>query len=475
MIVPAFAGNSSARLAMPCILMALAVGACDSPDDTVQSGIAISNVTVVDAVGGERSGQTVLIEGDRIVAVGPADSISYSAAETIDGAGKFLIPGLWDMHVHLTFDDRFTAMMPATFIRYGITSVRDTGGLMAKMAPVVERMRAQGAIAPRVFFSGPLLDGVPVVYDGIDAPEIGVPNPTVEIARSRVADLKSQGVDFIKIYEMVSPEVFSAFVDAAQEHRLPIAAHVPLSMRASTAGPHVNSMEHLRNVELDCAGNAEALHKTRLQILLEGKESSGMKLRTAMHSLQRLDAVAALDEKRCADVLAELSDTIQVPTARLNALSMFPVFERDDWEEALAEMPPEVQEEWGGPSPWVNRDPAQRDLRFAQYTLDMIGRMHRAGVPIGAGTDTPIALAIPGYSLHNELEILVAGGLTPREALGSATVQPAKFFSLEDEMGSIAPGMRADLVLLDANPLTDIRNTRKIDRVIARGRLMPVN
>lgn len=458
------------------ILLALALGASGSGTDHGPAGLAIINVTVIDAVSGERPGQTVLVDGDRIVAVGVSDSIYFSGAyEMIDGTGKFLIPGLWDMHVHLTFDERFTPTMPETFIRYGITSVRDTGGLMQKLAPVVERMRAEGAIAPRVFFSGPLLDGATVVYDGIDAPQIGVPNPEAGTARSRVAELESQGVDFIKIYEMVSPEVFAALVEAAGVHGLPIAAHIPLAMRASTAGPHVNSMEHLRNVELDCTANADELLETRRQQLSAGEESSGMKLRTFLHSLQRRAAIAAFDEAQCAGVLRTLRSTIQVPTARLNALSMFPVFARDDWPEALAGMPQAVQEEWSGPSPWVSRDPAQRDLTVAQYTLDMITRMHEAGVPIGAGTDTPIALAIPGYSLHNELEVLVAAGLTPLEALGAATVQPAKFFSLEDEMGAIAPGMRADLVLLDANPLIDISHTRTIDRVIARGQLMPVH
>ena len=451
-------------------------GAGAPAPEGAQSGIAVSNVTVIDAVSGERPGQTVVVEGDRIVAMGAANSIYLAGDyEMIDGSGKFLIPGLWDMHVHLTFDDRFTAAMPEMFIRYGITSVRDTGGLMEKMAPVVERMRAEGAVAPRVFFSGPLLDGTPVVYDGMDAPEIGVPNPDAEIARTRVAELKSQGVDFIKIYEMVSPEVFAALVEAAGTHGLPMAAHVPLSMRASTAGPHVNSMEHLRNVELDCAGNAGELLETRRQRLSAGEEGSGMALRTFLHNLQRRGAIAAFDEAACAEVLTTLRNTIQVPTARLNALSMFPPFQREDWPGAFAGLPQAVQEEWSGPSPWVSRDPAQRDLTVPQYTLDMIARMHAAGVPIGAGTDTPIALAIPGYSLHSELEVLVAAGLTPLEALGAATVQPAKFFSLEEEMGAIAPGMRADLVLLDANPLTDIHNTRTISRVVARGRLMPVH
>jgi len=468
--------NARARLVAGFVPVLLAAGACEPAPEGPQSGIAIRNVTVIDAVSGERPGQTVLIDGDRIVAVGASESIDLSGAhEVIDGTGRFLIPGLWDMHVHLTFDERFTATMPEMFIRYGITSVRDTGGLMEKMAPVVERMRAQGAVAPRVFFSGPLLDGATVVYDGIDAPEIGVPNPEAGTARSRVAELKSQGVDFVKIYEMVSPEVFAALVEAAGTHGLPIAAHVPLSMRASTAGPHVNSMEHLRNVELDCAANSGELLETRRRQLSAGEENSGMKLRTFLHSLQRREAIAAFAEEQCSEVLGTLRNTIQVPTARLNALSMFPPFQRDDWPEALAGIPQAVREEWSGPSPWVSRDPAQRDLTVAQYTLDMIARMHEAGVPVGAGTDTPIALAIPGYSLHNELEVLVAAGLSPLDALGAATVQPAKFFSLEDEMGAIAPGMRADLVLLRANPLTDISNTRTIDRVIASGRLMPVH
>ena len=468
--------NARVRLVAGFMPVLLAAGACAPAPDGPQFDIAISHVTVIDAVSGKRPGQTVLIKGDRIVAVGPSYSISFSSAhEIIDGMGKFLIPGLWDMHVHLTFDERFTPVMPEMFIRYGITSVRDTGGLMEKMAPVVERMRAEGAIAPRIFFSGPLLDGMPVVYDGIAAPEIGVPHPDAETARTRVAELKSQGVDFIKIYEMVSPEVFAALVEAAGTHGLPIAAHVPLSMRASTAGPYVNSMEHLRNVELDCAANSDELLETRRQQLSAGEENSGMKLRTFLHSLQRRAAIAAFDDEQCAEVLGTLRNTIQVPTARLNALSMFPPFARDDWPEALAGIPQAVREEWSGPSPWVSRDPAQRDLTVAQYTLDMIARMSYASVPIGAGTDTPIALAIPGYSLHSELEILVAAGLREMWALYAATVLPAKFFSLEDEMGAIAPGMRADLVLLDANPLNDIRNTRTIDRVIARGRLMPVH
>ncbi|MEM8815869.1 MAG: amidohydrolase family protein [Pseudomonadota bacterium] len=449
------------------------LSACGVTDESEPAALSISNVTVIDARSGALPGRTVIVDGDRIVAVYAVGAESVETLESVDGTGKFLIPGLWDMHVHLSYDDRFTATMPETFIRYGITSVRDTGGLLARLLPVVRRMRADDAIAPRVFFSGPLLDGNPVVYDGVDVPELGVGNETAEEAAANVAQLKEQGASFIKIYEMTSPQVFAALVEAAERYQLPIAAHVPLSMRASQIGPSVSSIEHLRNVELDCTADAESLLEARRETLAGDAQGNGFKLRSAIHRMQRMDAIGSLDEEACARVLGMLETSIQVPTARLNTLNMFPAFERDDWAEAVAEMPAEVRMEWRDSPSWFNPDPAERDLRFARYTLDMILRMHRAGVPIGAGTDTPIAYAIPGYSLHNELEILVAAGLTPLEALRSATVVPASFFSLQDEMGAIAPGMRADLVLLDANPLEDIRNTRRIDLVIARGRIMP--
>ncbi|MCY4157546.1 MAG: amidohydrolase family protein [Gammaproteobacteria bacterium] len=466
--------NARARLIAAFAPALLAVGACQPALQDAQSGIAISNVTVIDAVSGERTDQTVLIDGDRIAAVGDSDSMYLSGSfEMIDGTGKFLIPGLWDMHVHLTYDERLVDFMPGLFIRYGITSVRDTGGLMPKLRPVVERMRAADAIAPRVFFSGPLLDGEPVVYDGVNAVEVGIASLTPAQAEANVADLKAQGVDFIKIYEMVTPEVFDALIEAGRSYGLPIAAHVPLSMRASAAAPRVDSMEHLRNIVLDCVDDAQELLETRREYLDAGRERSGIDLRAALHRMQRLDAIDALDWEVCGAVLGTMRNTIQVPTARLSALKLFPVHERGDWPAALARMPPALVEEWSAPPAWMAADPAFQDHRFGQYMLDMIGRMRQAGVPIGAGTDTPLAHAIPGYSLHNELEILVAAGLTPLEALGAATVQPAAFFSLQDQMGAVAPGMRADLVLLRANPLSDIRNTRFIDRVIARGRLMP--
>ena len=431
-------------------------------------GTAIEHVTIIDAENGLQQDMTVIFDADKILQVLPANEAPKTTM-SIDGEGKFLIPGLWDMHVHLTYDDRFTDIMPATFLAYGITSVRDTGGLLKNILPVVARMRAPGAVAPRVFFSGPLLDGEHVVYDGNSRPEIGIRNEDVERAMQNVKALKASGADFIKIYELVSPEVFAALVEQATALNMPIASHVPLAMTAATAGPSVNSMEHLRNVELDCANNHEALHQTRVKTLQEYIPGSGHDLRSSLHSLQRIPAVEALDETRCTEVLTALKSTIQVPTLRLNALALTPAFEREDWREALQDMLPEVQSDWRAPPSWFEKDITKRETRFQKYSIEMVGRMHAQGVPIGAGTDTPIGMAIPGYSLHNELEFLVNAGLSPLEALKSATLRPAEFLNLESQMGTIEVGKVADLVLLTANPLESISNTRKISLVISKG------
>ncbi|MGI9223942.1 MAG: amidohydrolase family protein [Woeseiaceae bacterium] len=438
------------------------------------TGTAITNVTVIDAVNGVRQNQTVVFVGDEITAVN-SSAAAPAAARTIDGTGKFLIPGLWDFHVHLTYDDNFTDSMPALFLSYGVTSVRDTGGLMHKMLPVVEKMRREDAVAPRVFFSGPLLDGNFVVYDGVSRPGIGIRNATPDAARAAITDLHEQGVDFIKIYEMVSPAVFDAMVETANELNLPIDSHVPLSMRARVAGPSVDSIEHLRNIEMDCASNAAELHESRRELLKNPDGLPGAELRSSMHSLQRLPAISAYDEELCDETLATLRSTVQVPTLRLGAFNLAPPSRRQGWEEALSRIPPNVREDWRASAVELAENPTREYTDFGEWAMFLTGRMNSKGIPIGAGTDTPILLAIPGYSLHAELEYLVRAGLSPLGALESATVKPAEYFSLQDEMGTIDVGKKADLVLLNANPLEYIANTKKISGVISKGKYYSVD
>ena len=270
---------------------------------------------------------------------------------------------------------------------------------------------------------------------------------------------------------MVSPAVFDAMVETANELGLPIDSHVPLSLRAGTAGPSVDSIEHLRNIEMDCAGNAPELHETRLELLKNPQGLSGGDLRSSLHSLQRLPAIADYDEARCDQVLNTLTSTTQVPTLRLGALNLAPPYSKDDWQDALSRIREDARQDWSESSMALASNANDESTAFGEWALFLTGRMHARSIPIGAGTDTPIFLAVPGYSLHAELELLVRAGLSPLEAIRSATVRPAEYFSLQDEMGTVDVGKRADLVLLDANPLENIANTKQISAVVSKGRV----
>jgi len=451
----------------------LLAGACAEPPPGAD--VAFEHVTVIDAAGGVRGDQRVVVSGEQIVSVAPMAAPAPSADRVIDGRGRYLIPGLWDMHVHFLYDDSLTEAMAELFLAYGITSVRDTGGNVEKLAALRSRLEASADPAPRIFFSGPLLDGEHVVYDGGDPgrPPLGTAVAAQADADSTVAELVSAGADFIKIYELVTPDVFEALVTAARQRGLPIAAHVPLTMTADQAGPQVDSMEHLRNVELACAENWQALLDARRERIAGFDGDRGYPLRSQIHDNQRLPAIAAYDETRCDSVLGALGQTTQVPTLRLNAFNLVRPYERPDWSQALSELPGAVAERWAGEVDAHRAQAALADTTFAEWSLFLAGRMHQAGVPLGAGTDTPITQAIPGYSLHTELALLVRSGLTPMQALEAATLAPARFFGLQGEMGRIDPGQVADLVLLDADPLADIGNTRRIHGVMARGRWLP--
>jgi len=464
------------------LLVIAASMAGNSVADPARYDLLIRNVTTIDPVAGQRDNQSVFVKDNKIVAVTNSLQISASsvsgdpagnliAANIIDGSGRFLIPGLWDMHVHIVYEPRLIEQMPALFLDYGITSVRDTGALLEKIAPEIDRWRELGSEAPDIFFSGPLLDGSLVVYDGEGRPEIGVANSTASIAEAQIKKLKAAGVDFIKIYELVKPDVFQAMVDAATREQLPIAAHIPLSMRADTAGPLVDSMEHLRNIEIACADNAEELHGLRTHTLDQPGTRSGHEVRSHLHSSQRPLALETADPKsdRCQRVIQTLTNTIQVPTLRLNTITRYSPTLRNDWLIHLERLPKGLAKDWLESADYWATRPSALGYLMSDWSLGLVAAMQQQDVPIGAGTDTPIAQAIPGYSLHTELERLVDAGLTTQQALFAATVRPAEFFKLSGSMGQIRAGMEADLVLLRKNPLVDIRHSRSIEAVISNG------
>ena len=247
--------------------------------------------------------------------------------------------------------------------------------------------------------------------------------------------------------------------------RLPCA----LVYAGGVAGSFVDSIEHLRNIELDCAKDSEALHEERLAILENADRLPGFTLRSNLHRLQRIPAIRNFSRDKCLRTLAAMKTTLQVPTLRLNSLALNPPFDRPDWSSAFSNLPRNTQTDWDRQIR-VQSGSRLTNTEFAEWSLFLVGLMKEQGLPIGAGTDTPIGFAIPGYSLHAELQMLVRAGLTPMEALRSATLEPAKFFDLSEEMGSIDVNKKADMLLLDKNPLIDISNTRTITHVISQGR-----
>ena len=447
-------------------LAALLAG-CDTASAPHQ--LVIENVNIVDPVSGLTQNQQVFIEDGVIAGVADASKslLLDDDIERFDGAGGYLIPGLWDMHVHFVYDPTLTDSMANLFLDYGVTSVRDTGGDIDRLVTLRSEMPEP---APHIYISGPLLDGKFVVYDGTDParPALGTGVPRADDAEAAVAALQEAGADFIKIYELVHPQTYQALVTAARARDMPIASHVPLMMTADTAGPLADSMEHLRNIELACAENWQELLNRRRNRINEFTEGLGHTLRAGLHSDQRIPAIQSYDEQRCDQVLDTLTTTIQVPTLRLNTVAHLRPFEKPDWPTALAELPTATQLAWQARIEGFQQMPAA-DPTFSDWSLFLIQRLLARGVPIGAGTDTPIGFGIPGYSLHTELELLVQGGLTPLQALHAATVTPADFLGIAQTRGRIGKGMTADLVLLRKNPLEDIRNTRTIDRVMLVG------
>jgi hypothetical protein len=460
-----FSRRSSPVICICALLVAL--NGCSSAVESQQT--LIENVSVVDPVSGLTQNQQILIEDGKIAAVADtSQALTLNAnAERFDAQSRYLIPGLWDMHVHFVYDPTLTNEMADLFLDYGVTSVRDTGGDIEQLVTLRDALPSP---KPNIYISGPLLDGKFVVYDGSDPdrPPLGTGVLEPDAADATVAALKEAGADFIKIYELVQPETYAALAAAAKHRDMPIASHVPLMMTADSAGPMADSMEHLRNIELACASNWQELLAQRQQRIRNFTEGLGYALRAGLHSDQRIPAINNYDETRCNQVLDTLSSTIQVPTLRLNTVTHLKPFQREDWPAALAALPQATQFAWRARIDGLQQLKAI-DPTFSKWSVFLIERLLARDVPIGAGTDTPIGLGIPGYSLHTELEFLVQGGMTPQQALYAATVTPAEFFNMADTSGRLTEGMRADLVLLKDNPLTDIRHSRSVEAVMLAG------
>jgi len=424
----------------------------------------ITHVTVIDTITGkEIQERTVIISGDRISEVRDSKKLKPPAgAKIVDGNRKYLIPGLWDMHVHAVFAERLDSMFP-TFVANGVLGIRDMGTSMPLAE--IDRLRHETAngsrLGPRIVAAGPILDGRPKPlrpnFLAINTPEEG---------RETVRRLKTGGADLIKVYSELSRDSFLAIAEEAKKQNIPFAGHVPFSvsaLEASDAGQ--KSMEHLWGIYLSCSSREEEL---RSEMLKGGVNLSG----SERIRLEMDEAAASYDERKAANVFAHLAKngTWMVPTFTAVVPDSEIFGARVTTDPRLKYIPPAIQKQW---SAAASAGAAIKSKSFDRK-LQVVGAMHRTGVPLLAGTDTawiqPYTYA--GFSLHDELALLVKAGLTPIESLQTATINPARFLGMEKDLGTIEKGKVANLVLLDADPVSDIRNTQKIDSVVLKGKLL---
>ena len=308
-------------------------------------------------------------------------------------------------------------------------------------------------------------------------PPLSVGLKSVEAVNDKIDELVNLDVDLLKAYEMLSPEQFKAAAQRAKSKGLKLTGHVPLSMdviSASDAG--LNSMEHLRNLELSCASNADELLALRKSMLAEGRNGNGAALRSRIHAAQRPIAIEHFNETKANEILAVLAKnntSSQIPTLTLAVGRVQKHFNLPGWSESFEYLPSDIANNWKESIIEFEKVPTNPFFKVqSQWMVDMVGRVHEKGIKIMAGTDTPIFFLTPGLSLHQELYNLVQAGLSPLESLKTATYNPALYFEMENELGSIQEGYWADLLILSANPLEDIRNTQKINMVIKQGTIL---
>jgi len=430
------------------------------------------NVVDVDAKSPGRAvkaDQAVVIEDGRIVATGPVTRVRIPrGARRITASGQFLIPGLYDMHVHCLFEGRPEFCFPM-LVANGVTSIRDMGGSFS--GEQIQRLRdsiaAGRLVAPR------LAAVAGRIVDGPAAPREGFVNvASAEEARRVVANAKDLGWDFIKAYNLLSRESYVALIDEANRRRIQVVGHVPFSMTAKEVSHfHQKSIEHLTDLLISAAQDESAL---RQRMRAEGGAAENANYARAR---VEVDAVGTYDPAKAAALFQDFvrNNTWQCPTLVLKRNSGVADLTMLESDERLKYIPAALQLRWRNTFSQLvvpTGSPEARQARAAA-SRRLVGDMARAGVKILAGTDSPPQpFLFPGFSLHEELGLLVESGLTPIEALRAATINPATFLGEDRTRGSVTKGKVADLVLLRGNPLERIQNTAKIEAVILNGRYL---
>jgi imidazolonepropionase-like amidohydrolase len=446
--------------------------------------LVFTHVTVIDVTAAlPKSDMTVIVSGNRIVAVARTGKVRLPKnAQIINAEGKFLIPGLWDMHAHTRVDPLTRQIVFRLNIANGVTGIRDMAGdcvggedCDGKATFDVhlqwKKDMANGTlIGPRMIVATAFVDGKPPLHSG------SMVVSTPEEAREAVRYAKRRGIDFIKVYVKLSRESYFALADEAKKLGIPFAGHVPVlvgAIEASEAGQ--KSEEHLYGALEACSGREAEFVAAREQLAKTQDVTT--------------DSFGALFQEQISPLSYTSGDcSVFFRTLVKNGTWVVPTFnywrsiadyyyygpQRVQDSIRLRYIPVRLKDEWfrqyKSDIEQITEEAAQRSRQKSLKRLSFVKRLHDGGVGILAGTDSDMPFTFPGFDLHDELAMFVEGGLTPLEALQTATLNPAKYLNKLDSFGTVEKGKLADLVLLEANPLDDINNTRRISAVVVDGR-----
>jgi len=431
------------------VTRSIAMASVLSAPARAQQPIVLEHVSVIDGSDSiPRADQTIIIRGSRIVAAGPSRSTTIPAgARIVDGRGQFVIPGLWDMHVHTSMVGGRALL--ALYVANGVTGVRDMAGDWATLTAWRREIARGALVGPRIIASGPYLEG-----GDVPIPHILTRTPTE--GRAGVDSLVKLGVDFVKVHGQLTRETYFAIARRARERGIPFAGHVSRAVGSADASDSgQRSIEHILAIPAPCTVAESIALQPRFPV-------QGALGRCSSEDLAPLYARFVRNNTWITPTFTAQYEVAVWPGHSVPG-------------DSLAHyLPAELKRYVAGIFPMPNDVPPRADSvgrAMFEKRLRQVATMQRAGVRVLTGTDAPLRNSPPGFGLHEELELLVRGGLTPFEALRSATFEPARYFAMLDSAGTVASGQLADLVMLDANPLRDIRNVRRISAVVANGRL----
>jgi hypothetical protein len=427
--------------------------------------VAITHASVIDVRSGEiRNDYTVLVTGNRIAYAGPAASApSLGGARVVDGTGKFLIPGLWDMHIN-GFLYVFSDFAGPLMIANGVTGARDMGYHIDTTLRWKRDIAAGKEVGPRlvvgVRVDGPVneakfISHVKTAEDGVRA--------TDTLARRKDGTSRA---DFISVYLRVPRAAYFAITREAKRIGSTVAGVVPYAVSVSEAADSgQRSIEREDDLMRACTSNDSALREAAADTANLSRRTRASLAREQARLIRTYD-----DPAKCRAVVSTLAKNRTWVTPALVSYQPFAHgFDSASTHPELAKYVPGLVK-GGWSSRAMSLDRSDSIVARSYFSFDRTRQLRDAGVKLLAGTDTPQPFVYPGFSLHEELGLLVQSGLTPLEALQTATINPAEFLGMQGSLGAVEKGKIADLVLLDGNPLTDIANTRRIAAVIANGR-----